>query len=682
MNLCIFLQTKLCIKMSDYIDIDEVENKLSIIVRKPQEGKTFICITSIVRDHSKDIHIVLTMNTLASGMQFFGRMEEHVGSKNIIVYNSDKKTAGNCHHAKNSGAVVTLLKKNKDIKVIVCCAHKKRFNDSLKDIFNHMTDSIQFMQLNRKFKIHIDEAHKYIPENRDNVRLFNNTEIVSKIVGYSASPDPIFSLDTNDSLFNSIYICDVEKEYGIIRSTSYFGVKDCEPIIVENEITAESLESTIDDEVPEHIARLSLTEKEREHDGSIIRKTWYGQRFPFSIGDEKRYFSFLEYSMERLDLTEGFSYHFVPAYCRKVTHYMAADIILKYYNNANVIVINGNGIQLFRYLSISGKLTLKLIKTNKQIIVKDEEHQKQLLEPSFVIQELISDHPNSPTFVTGLVCVGMSVTLVNEVLGNFDSIIMLHNHYNKESLYQLCRFLFNYAKWSPENISKIKKTKFICMHREVYDICLDYESYIEKLTVEYSGRTCALNDVRDIEIIPPTESAIRKEALKSIEGTWGWKEFEVDGDDEDDAKTQWERAEKFYKNKTGKDITKRSKPSRVETDPQFLTCSINGKKDIYTNESIRTKIKGNKTWDSYFQLLSGKTRYASRMFIGYDDINDSSKYIIYIKWATLEETEKVYEVLDKYGKSKRNRTDSNSSIATSDESVVDSDSDDDESENN
>jgi hypothetical protein len=78
---------------------------------------------------------------------------------------------------------------------------------------------------------------------------------------------------------------------------------------------------------------------------------------------------------------------------------------------------------------------------------------------------------------------------------------------------------------------------------------------------------------------------------------------------------------------------------------------------------------------------SGKTRYASRMFVGYDDINDSSKYTIYIKWATLEETEKVYEVLDKYGKSKRN-SDSNSSIATSDESVVDSDSDDDESENN
>ena len=218
------------------------------------------------------------------------------------------------------------------------------------------------------------------------------------------------------------------------------------------------------------------------------------------------------------------------------------------------------------------------------------------------------------------------------------------------------------------------------MHREVYDICLDYESYIEKLTVEYSGRTCALNEVRDIEIIPPTESAIRKEALKSIEFQWGWKEFEIDCDDEDDVKLQWERAEKFYKNKTGKDITNRSKPSSFENDPRFLTCSINGKKDVYANETIRSKIKGNKTWDSYFQLLSGKTRYASRMFIGYDDITISSKYTIYIKWATLEETSNVYEVLDKYGKSKRTHCDdsNNSSIATLDES---DESDEDSSDN-
>jgi hypothetical protein len=219
------------------------------------------------------------------------------------------------------------------------------------------------------------------------------------------------------------------------------------------------------------------------------------------------------------------------------------------------------------------------------------------------------------------------------------------------------------------------------MHRKVYDICLNYESYIEKLTEEFSGRTCALNEVRDIEIIPPSESEIRKKALKSIEGSWGWKSFEIDCDDEDDAKLQWERAEKFYKNKTGKDITTRSRPSLFDNDKRFLACSINGKKNIYTNEIIESKIKGNKTWDSYFQLLSGKTRYASRMFIGYDDINNSSKYTIHIKWAILEETPNVYLVLDKYGKSNRNRSDTTSSVVDKSDSEttcdedIDSDSD-------
>ena len=73
--------------MSEYITIDEVESKLSLVVRKPQEGKTFICISDITADKTRNIHIVLTMNTLSAGMQFFGRMEEIVGSKKIVVFN-------------------------------------------------------------------------------------------------------------------------------------------------------------------------------------------------------------------------------------------------------------------------------------------------------------------------------------------------------------------------------------------------------------------------------------------------------------------------------------------------------------------------------------------------------------------------------------------------------------------
>ena len=54
--------------MSEYITDDDFETKLSLVVRKPQEGKTFICISNITKDITKNIHIVLTMNTLASGV--------------------------------------------------------------------------------------------------------------------------------------------------------------------------------------------------------------------------------------------------------------------------------------------------------------------------------------------------------------------------------------------------------------------------------------------------------------------------------------------------------------------------------------------------------------------------------------------------------------------------------------
>ena len=41
--------------MSDY---EDVESKLSLVIRKPQEGKTFICISNIEHD-KKSIHFKL-----------------------------------------------------------------------------------------------------------------------------------------------------------------------------------------------------------------------------------------------------------------------------------------------------------------------------------------------------------------------------------------------------------------------------------------------------------------------------------------------------------------------------------------------------------------------------------------------------------------------------------------------
>lgn len=641
--------------MTDYVS-EEFVNKLSLVIRKPQEGKTFICINSITTDASQDIHIVLTMNTLSAGMQFFGRMEEKVGSNNIIVCNSKKSSAGNCLYAKNVLDILKHLKKNTGVKVIVFCAHKTRFEDTLMELFENATDSIQFQQQKRKFKVHIDEAHRYIPENRPYVRQFNMMEIVSKMTGYSASPDPIFSLNAEDVLFNSIYICDIEKEFGMIRSNEYFGVKNCLPRIVENVISEEEILEQINMSscVPEHIVRLSLTDKERET-GVVNDKCWYGRSHMFNHGDELLLLSYIRYILPLLNIDSYvFNYHFVPAYCRKITHYQIAELILMAFNDANVVIINGNGIELLRFVSVSGVLQMKKIKSSKQIIPRDDAHKKQLLEPSFVVQTLIAETANNPTFVTGFVCVSMSVTLVNEHLGNFDNIVMAHQHCKKEDLYQLCRFLCNYTSWTPENKLKIKQTNFVCLKREVYDICLNYENHIEKLSSDYAGQYCSLNEVHNIEPIQPSEKTIRRLELDSIQDfvRYEWKTFEVE--DLEDAELQFKRAEKYFSKQSGKEITSRSKPKAFKDDPRFYACSITGHVTRFTTEQVEERIKGNKTWDSYFQLLPGKTMYATRMFIGYPSFEDCTRFSIYIKTAILDETNpRVMEVLEKYGKKRK-----------------------------
>jgi hypothetical protein len=151
--------------------MDENASKLSLVVRRPQEGKTSICINHITSDTSNNIHIVLTMNTIPSSCQFFGRMVQEIGSNEIIVFNSNKKTAGDCKHAKDVERVVRYISEE-NVKVIVACSHVKRFRDGLPYLLTWAQDSKRFTQHNIKFVIHIDEAHKYITENISSIRFF------------------------------------------------------------------------------------------------------------------------------------------------------------------------------------------------------------------------------------------------------------------------------------------------------------------------------------------------------------------------------------------------------------------------------------------------------------------------------------------------------------------------------
>jgi hypothetical protein len=191
--------------MSDYIDNEELENKFSLVLRKPQEGKTYICITSIIKDKSKNIHIVLTMNTLCSGMQFLNRMQEYINPKQIIVFNSDENTAGNCLYAKDLEQVLQYIRLG-NIKVIVCCAHYSKFRKSIPQLLSCLADSIIITRFNIKFIIHIDEAHEYIPKYKKYIHIFNSSSFVLDIIGYTATGNKIWTTKKNDPLFHKILI--------------------------------------------------------------------------------------------------------------------------------------------------------------------------------------------------------------------------------------------------------------------------------------------------------------------------------------------------------------------------------------------------------------------------------------------------------------------------------------------
>lgn len=650
--------------MSDHLSTEEVESKLSLVVRKPQEGKTYICISNINADN-KSIHIVLTMNTLSAGMQFFGRMEDaKIDPKKIIVFNSKKETAGDCHYARTVNDVLGfLMDPRHEIKVIVCCAHVKKIRESIIDLIRKVDN--HFRQSGRSFTIHIDEAHKYIAENKEYIRVFNASPVVNSMIGYSGTPHGIWSKDVRDPLFYKILIRDVEVELQIIRSPDYFGVNRCEFHIFEEEFTHEEivLSANINPNISQiALLRADMTERSNI---SLYRNSY------FDFGDEILLLSYISLIIPRMKiLPDSFSYHFVPAYTRKATHHETVEILLKYCPTANVAVSNGDGYELYRNRVSGGKIKSYMAKKGNLILsMASDEQRKKLREPSNMIQELIKDTPNCPTFVTGFICVGMSVTLVNENIGNFDSVIMAHQHYSQDKLYQLCRFLFNYMNWSPEAKSMIKTTQFYSLTKKVVDVCLKYQENVELMSTDFAGKTCSLREIQGLEPEEPSEREVKKTALTSIKLTNPnskcWKKFKVyEGNDDE----EWKKAELFYESIMMKKPSERSRPKLVDG---FYHCSTTvagvTKKPISEITSLEKQ-----SWWSIFQLTSHGMSYA-RIFVGYDNLDDPSEYTIFIKFAQLEDNTNTKQVLQTYGKKPKCKVEQQSFSAEASENYLDND---------
>ena len=469
---------------------------LYAIIRKPQEGKTFICLKSIQKSPDS-IHIIVTMNTIKSNLQFFQRANTLLNG-NICVLNSKgkKKESQEYNHSKDVSGVRKFIFSG--INHIIMCAHPKRFDESIIQLLEILEDSKKF---NKNVTIHIDEAHEYVPPHRSRIIEMNDFDIVDRIYMYSATPFKIWD-SYGAKLFQNIWVVDVKEQFGIMKSADYFGVKDC---VIK--ITNDCLER----KHSEYISTAAIMEsgtsstKEALEANPDIKFTWLteGETY-FSLGDEYKYLNYVRHTLENLrdggDISnESFSYNFIPAYIRKVTHYGIMENILDVFPRAVVVVINGDGTKQWRL----GKKGLK-----GKVLPHDNEPSKQ-------IQKVIRKHPDQPIFITGFHCVSMSVTLISEKIGNFHNVILSHDQFinHPETLYQLCRFLFNYTSWGDK--SHIRKTIIHSNNMECIQSCLNYEKQIDKIEETMCGslRTqeeiCGDVRVKPSQKINPTRRLIK-----------------------------------------------------------------------------------------------------------------------------------------------------------------------------
>lgn len=595
--------------------MDNEYKYLYAIIRKPQEGKTFICLENI-KQNENIIHFVITMNTIKSNKQFFNRAHEMFGEK-LIVLNSEKT---NETYQSNQILKVWkgLTKENKNI--VIMCAHKIRFTRSITGLLELLGSTTN---MNKKIIIHIDEAHKYIPSFRDEVYSMNEVDMVERIYCLSGTPFKMWEPDNpQHEIYQKIYVVDVLEQFNIKDSTKYFGVKDVELICIPEDDYFEKM-ANYDINIPQFI----IDRWEPKLNQSEKKKIWYSKKKTyFSLGREHEYLCFIKCTLlylisKNYVKNNSFSYNFLPGYIRRVTHYGILDLVLTYLHNGLVIIFNGlvcqgfikNGIEI---------VELDLIKHN---------------EPSIQIQDIVRRYPNRPTFVTGHICIGMSVTLINQDLGNFDNVVLSFPQYHDQPdiLYQMCRFLFNYISWKTENLNKIKKTRFLTRDRLDYEICLTYEKQIDYINKNLKGSLRTQAEVKgDIKI---KEKKKPKERTNDIISQYVkinmTKQFKVyDGNDEE----IWKDVKKFWLNFRGKELNGKS---MLQKKGNYYQCSTSGKNKVQELQNIKKFIKGLK-WDSNYQLAKNNYKY-SRLYVGYDDNNCPEEYTIFVRTLELENNDTV-----------------------------------------
>lgn len=150
-----------------------------------------------------------------------------------------------------------------------------------------------------------------------------------------------------------------------------------------------------------------------------------------------------------------------------------------------------------------------------------------------------------------------------------------------------------------------------------------------------------------------------------------WKTFEVaNGNDEE----QWNHAKSFYKSIIGKELKGKAMRKKVE---DFYLSSTTKRKGKLSKADVEECFEH--SWWSTLEFTANKLNFA-RVFVGYDNLNDPTKYTIYIKNVKVEDTEENLAIinghLEKRNKTKKPKTKTKNSIKFIIEEESDDESDD------
>ena len=358
---------------------------------------------------------------------------------------------------------------------------------------------------------------------------------------------------------------------------------------------------------------------------------WFGKNSIFGFGNEIEYISFIKFQLKAMKnsyiFNDQFTYNFIPGYFRKLTHYKILDLISDIFPNAIVIILNGDGSVAWEYNEDDGVFSEKAL-------VEEGDAAGQ-------IENFIRDKPNRPVFVTGFICCGMSITFINENLGNFDNVILKHDHISRpDVIYQLCRWCFNCIKWG--NKDKIKTTNIFSNSDHAFKIAKEYEQQIDKINETMDGSIRTLDEVKgNIPIKPRSIPKEKKYAkLEVYSKRWAVRTFPVEDNNDENVLNQ---VKKVFKEFTGKDLKGKSMPRKNEGG--FYTCSRDGPNKVQDNPSELKAWAKTCTFNSNLALVKGKYKYA-RVYVAYDDETNSKEYTWILRRMEIKNTPKVNEIWD------------------------------------